>query len=65
MHYPRNYQEEGVCKFGGKIEFVIDASAACSFAKGNSSVIRGTNTVSRKFTRNDVMEVLCALTSLR
>jgi hypothetical protein len=28
------------------------------FAKLNNSVIRGTNTVSRTFTRNDVMEVL-------
>ena len=55
--YPGTYQEEGVCKFVGKIEFVINAGAECSFAKRNNSVIRGTNTVSKTFTRNDVMEV--------
>jgi hypothetical protein len=55
--YPGTYEEEGVCKFVGKIEFVINAGAECSFAKRNNSVIRGTNTVSKTFTRNDVMEV--------
>ena len=55
--YPGTYQEEGVCKFVGKIEFVINAGAEDSFAKRNNSVIRGTNTVSKTFTRNDVMEV--------
>ena len=51
--YPGTYQEEGVCKFVGKIEFVINAGAECSFAKRNNSVIRGTNTVFRMFKRKD------------
>jgi transposase InsO family protein len=55
--YPGTYQEEGVCKFVGKIEFVINAGAECSFATRNNSVIRGTNTVSKTFTHNDAMEV--------
>ena len=41
----------------GKVEFVINAGAECSFAKRNNSVITGTNPVSKTFTRNDVMEV--------
>ena len=61
--YPGTYQEEGVCKFVGKIEFVINAGAECSFAKRNNSVIRGTNTVSKTFTGNDVMNILAIATA--
>ena len=45
----------------GKIEFVdqsLALSSNGSFARLNNSVIRGTNTVSGKFKRDDVMEAL-------